>query len=68
MVVKLLTEHLLEFLSLNGGFTGSFGSTRVKIPHCWKSHALAQFSCVPMHADRKHDFTMPEKNGIQPTE
>ena len=42
MIVKLLTEHHLEFLSLKGGYTGSFESTLVKIPHCWKSHVTAQ--------------------------
>ena len=42
MIVKLLTEHHLEFLSLKGGCIGSSESTHVKIPHCWKSHALAQ--------------------------
>ena len=42
MSVKLLNEHLLEFLSLTGCFTGSFESTLVKIPHCWKLHAVAQ--------------------------
>ena len=42
MIVKLLTEHHLEFLSFKGGCTDSFESTLVKIPHCWKSHALAQ--------------------------
>ena len=42
MTVKLLTEHRLEFLSLKGGCRGSSGSTRVKMPHFWKSHALAQ--------------------------
>ena len=31
----------LEFLSLKGGYRGSSESTHVKIPHCWKSHALA---------------------------
>ena len=36
MVVKLLTEHHLEFLSLNGGCTGSSESTLVKMPQCWK--------------------------------
>ena len=40
MVVKLLTEHHLEFLSLKGGCRGSAESTYVKMPHCWKSHAL----------------------------
>ena len=42
MTVKLLTEHHLEFLNLNGGCTGSFESTLVKMPHCWKSHVAAQ--------------------------
>ena len=42
MSVKLLTEHHLEFLSLKGGCTGSSESTLVKMPHCWKSHVMAQ--------------------------
>ena len=42
MIVKLLTEHHLEFLSLKGGCTGSSESTLVKMPHCWKSHATAR--------------------------
>ena len=42
MSVKLLTEHNLEVLSLNGGCTGSSESTLVKMPHCWKSHVMAQ--------------------------
>ena len=46
MSVKLLTEHLLEFLSLKGGCTGSSESTHVKMPHCWKSHALAQIILI----------------------
>ena len=41
MTVKLLTEHHLEFLSLTGGCTGSYESTLVKMPHCWKSHVKA---------------------------
>ena len=43
MIVKLLTEHHLEFLSLKGGCRGSSESTHVKIPHCWKSNARAHF-------------------------
>ena len=43
MIVKLLTEHHLEFLSLKGVCRGSSESTHDKMPHCWKSHALAQF-------------------------
>ena len=41
MIIKLLTEHHLEFLSLKGGCTGSSESTLVKKPHFWKSHAAA---------------------------
>ena len=36
-----LTECHLEFLSLKGGCRGSSKSTHVKMPHCWKSHAMA---------------------------
>ena len=43
MVVKLLTEYRLEFLSLKRICTGWSESKHVKMPHCWKSHALAQF-------------------------
>ena len=46
MIVKLLTEHHLEFLSLKGGRRGSFESTCVKMPNCWKSHALAQIFLI----------------------
>ena len=40
MIVKLLTEHDLEFLSLYEGCRGSYESTQVKMRYCWKSHAL----------------------------
>ena len=43
MIVKLLTEHHLEFLSLKGGCRGSSESTLVKMSNCWKSHAAAHF-------------------------
>ena len=43
MIVKLLTEHQLEFLSLKGGCRGSSESSLVKMSNCWKSHAVAQF-------------------------
>ena len=36
MIVKLLTEHHLEFLSLKEASE----STHAKMPHCWISHAL----------------------------
>ena len=42
MIGKLLTEYHLEFLSLKGGRRGLSESTHVKMPHYWKSHALAQ--------------------------
>ena len=50
MRVELLTEHHLGFLSLKGGGTGSSESTLVKMPHCWKSHVVAQ-----MYDEMKQD-------------
>ena len=44
MIVKLLTENHLEFLSLKGGWRGSSESTLDKMLNCWKSHAAAQMS------------------------
>ena len=41
MIVNLLPEHHLEFLSLKRGCTDSSESTHVKMPYCWISHALA---------------------------
>ena len=41
MIVKLLTEHHLEFLSLKGGCRGSSEFELVKMAHCWKSHVTA---------------------------
>ena len=41
MIVNLLTDHHLYFLSLKGSCLGSSESTLVKMPHCWKSHAQA---------------------------
>ena len=52
MIVKPLTEHHLECLSLKGGCTGLSESTHVKLPHCWKSHALAQ------KIDKHTDYTL----------
>ena len=46
MIVKLLTEHHLECLSIKGGCRGLSESTHVKMPHCWKSHALAQIRII----------------------
>ena len=43
MIVKLLAEHHLVFLSLKVGCTDSSESTLVKMPHCWKSHVAAHW-------------------------
>ena len=48
MIVKLLTEQHLEFLSLQGGCRDSTESTLVKIPNCWKSHALAHLEFLSL--------------------
>ena len=42
MTLRPLTEHHLEFQSLKVGCTCSSESTFVKMPHCWKSHVVAQ--------------------------
>ena len=49
MSVKLLTEHHLEFLSLEEGCTGSSVSTHVKMPHCWKSRFTAHLLVLSCH-------------------
>ena len=41
MIVNLLSEHHLEFLSLKEGCRGSSESTLVKVSNCVKSHATA---------------------------
>ena len=43
MIVKLLIEHHLEYLSLKGGCRGSSESTLVKMSNFWKSHAAAHY-------------------------
>ena len=53
MIVKLLSEHHLEFLNLKGGCRSSFVSTYVKMPNCWKAHVLAQL--LLMHVRNKGD-------------
>ena len=58
MIVKLLTEHHLEFLSLKVGCRGSSKSTLVKMSNCWKSHAVAHFMFVfeVLHLQIKVNF------------
>ena len=47
MIVKLLTEHHLEFQSLKGGCKGLSESTLVKMSNCLKSHATAHMFFFP---------------------
>ena len=64
MIVKLLTEHHLEFLSLTGGCRGSSKSTLVKMSNCWKSHAAAQFCFDFVHSNTYIGF--PKTNSGPP--
>ena len=41
MIVKLVTEHHLEFLSFKGGCRGWSESTLVKMSNYWKSYVAA---------------------------
>ena len=52
MIVELLTEHNLEFLSLTRGCRGSSESTLVKMSNCWKSHAAAHLVLLPFTTNR----------------
>ena len=56
MIVKLLTEHHLKFLSLKGGCRGSPESTNVKMSNCWKCHALAHFIFQPLPLSITGDY------------
>ena len=58
MIVKLLTEHHLEFLSLKGGCTGWSESTLVKMSNSWKSHAAAQMLEELHTQDTHYLFTL----------
>ena len=49
MIVKLLSEQHLEFLSIKGGFRGWSESTHVKMPQCLKSHVTAQLATVKFY-------------------
>ena len=57
MIVKLLSEHHLEFLSLKGGCTGSSESTLVKMPHYWKSHVTEHMSLFAKKTHLTFDAT-----------
>ena len=60
LVLLLLTEHHLEFLSLRVGCMGSSESTFVEMPHCWKSHVGAQIVLVSLW----WPFYLAEQNGL----
>ena len=65
MIVKLLTEHHLEFLSSKGGCRGSSESTLVKMSNCLKSHALAHFiekslKCTCLNQCRASENTLKD--------
>ena len=64
MIVKLLTEHHLEFLRLKGGCTGSSESTIVKMPHCWKSHDTAHIACAQTELSGQSDTSTSRTNYI----
>ena len=61
MIVKLLTEYHLEFLSLKGGRRGSSASTHVKMSNCWKSHVTAQLYHCSASAARLHKSILTVK-------
>ena len=67
MTIKLLTEHHLEFLSLTGGFTGSFECTLVKIPHCWKSHVTAHIIIPAFSLEKKGYINFVSKSVRRPS-
>ena len=52
MIVKLLSEHHLEILSLKEGGRGSSKSTLVKMSNCWKSHATAHLCFITVTSSR----------------
>ena len=54
MIVELLIEHHLEFLSLKGSCRGSSESIHFKMRHCWKSHATAQLLYMRAEPDTTH--------------
>ena len=58
MIVKILTEQHLEFLSLKGGCTCSSESTLVKMSNCWKSHAAAHIIYSVTFCDRFEGFLL----------
>ena len=58
MIVKLMTEHRLKFLSLKGGCRGLSESTLVKMSNCWKSHAAAQICVIKNALPASHTWNV----------
>ena len=58
-VLKLLTEHHLEFICFTGGCTGSYESTLVKMPQCRNSHVVAQLFSSKI---TKHFCSIPARS------
>ena len=58
MIVKLLTEHPLEFLGLKRGCRGLSEPTLVKISNCWKSRVANQL-CFTISRIYGKDLFMP---------
>ena len=56
MIIKILIEYHLEFLSLKGGCRGSSESTFVKMSNCWKSHFSANFCVLSSLAFKRVSF------------
>ena len=66
MIVKLLTEHHLKFLSLKGSCIGSSESTLVKMSNCWKSHAAAHFKLSKCDDTAVSSFLNQKQIKIEP--
>ena len=60
MIVKLLTEHHLEFLRLKGGCRGTSQSTLAKMS--WKSHALAHFAFISVQLFQNFSYKIRTGN------
>ena len=66
MIVKLLTEHHLEFHSLKGGCRGSSESSHVKMSCCWNSHAATDIIISIYHLGWPQIFsTYATENGLK---
>ena len=63
MIVKLLTEHHFEFLSLKVGCRGSSASTLIKLSNCRKSHAAAHNCDKELRARQLTQASPPSHQG-----